>query len=1020
LINKTYLGIDVGSTTVKIVVLDKDRNLLAWRYLRSRGQPRKILLNEIEAISEEVDLKHIAAVGLTGSGGGPVAKLIGGHHVNELIAQTRSIGEYYPHARTVIEIGGQDSKFLSVEWDDKTGKMVLADMAMNNLCAAGTGSFLDQQAERLGISIEEDFARLAVQSEQPARIAGRCTVFAKSDMIHLQQKGTPQTDIIAGLAMALARNFKSVIGKAKAFTPPILFQGGVAYNQGVVRAFESVLKLKPGELIIPEYHHLMPALGTALIAYDEKMEGNLPPFNGFAPLQDYVRSHKNTQKTMPILPTAGIQFATLENAATASQKDPLQPVYLGVDVGSITTKVVLIDEHAQVVARRYWHTEGKPLEVVRHALFEVGQEVGHRVKVIGVGVTGSGRYLTADFVGGDVVRSEITAQARAAIAINPTVDTIFEIGGQDSKFISINNGAVVNFAMNNACAAGTGSFLEEQAEKLEIKVTQDFSEQAFCSQCPSALGDRCTVFMESDLVHHQQQGAKVNDLTAGLAYAIAENYLNRVVENRKIGKHIFFQGGVAWNNSVVSAFSELTKRQITVPPHHDVTGAIGAALLAMEEIKSQAVPTTKFKGFDLREQHYEAQTSICQACSNLCEVNKVIIGKEAPIFYGARCDIFEEKGRGQKNQKTIPDFFAERQQLLMGNYTPPPDKPNGRLRVGFPRSLIFYDLFPYWRSFFETLDIDIVLSEMTNPRIAKLTKEHAVAETCYPAKLVYGHVVDLLEKKVDAVFLPSVFNRENIAPGQTQNSYCPYIPAMSHVVTAAIDIAAAGAKPIKFPLHMLWEKRKTQDLRKLAEELGVSDKAINKAEAAGLAAQQAFYAQLARCGQEALENLDGKTEVAVVVGRPYTLNDFGLCQNLPYKLRKMGVIPLPMDYLPLKTVDISDKYNNMFWRSGQDILAAATLVRNNPRLQAIYLTSFNCGPDSFILSFFRNIMADKPFLELELDDHTADAGIITRCEAFFESLRMGKTTRLDISKDKIQQELGISKDKSTNVSSTFQ
>ena len=459
MINKTYLGIDVGSTTVKIVVLDKERNLLAWRYLRSRGQPRKTLLNEIKNISEEVDLKHIAAVGLTGSGGGPVAKLIGGHHVNELIAQTRSIGEYYPHARTVIEIGGQDSKFLSVEWDEKTGKMVLADMAMNNLCAAGTGSFLDQQAERLGISIEEDFARLALQSEQPARIAGRCTVFAKSDMIHLQQKGTPQADIIAGLAMALARNFKSVIGKAKAFTPPILFQGGVAYNQGVVRAFESVLKLKQGELIIPEYHHLMPALGTALIAYEEKMDGNLPPFNGFAPLQDYVRSQKNSHKKMPILPTAGIQFATLEkqNAASAYQKNELQPVYLGVDVGSITTKVVLIDEQAQVVARRYWHTGGKPLEVVRQALFEVGQEVGHRVKVLCVGVTGSGRYLTADFVGGDVVRSEITAQARAAIAINPTVDTIFEIGGQDSKFISLNNGAVVNFAMNSACAAGTGT-----------------------------------------------------------------------------------------------------------------------------------------------------------------------------------------------------------------------------------------------------------------------------------------------------------------------------------------------------------------------------------------------------------------------------------------------------------------------------------------------------------------------------------------------------------------------------------
>jgi predicted CoA-substrate-specific enzyme activase len=996
--NKTCLGIDIGSTTVKFVVLDEEKNLLAWRYLRSGGQPRQTLLNEIEKVSQEIDLSHITSVGLTGSGGGPTAKLIGGHHVNELIAQTRAIGEYHPHARTVIEIGGQDSKFLSVEWDEKSGKMVLVDMAMNNLCAAGTGSFLDQQADRLGISIEEDFARLALQSENPARIAGRCTVFAKSDMIHLQQKGTSRSDILAGLAMALVRNFKSVIGKGKSFTTPIIFQGGVAYNKGVARAFETVLKLKPGELIIPKYHHLMPALGTALIAKEEGKEGKdakLRQFKGFAPLKEYLHSHKKEQKRMSVLPTEGIDFAVplQTNTATTHTTEPKQ-VYLGVDVGSITTKIVLINQEAQVVARRYLPTEGKPLEVVRHALFDVGQEVGEQIQVVGVGVTGSGRYLTSEFVGGDVVRSEITAQARAAIAIDPTVDTIFEVGGQDSKYISIDHGTVVNFAMNSACAAGTGSFLEEQADKLKINIRQEFSHQAFCSKCPAALGDRCTVFMESDLVHHQQQGAKREDLTAGLAYAIVENYLSRVVESRPIGKNIFFQGGVAWNNSVVSAFSELTKRRITVPPNHDVTGAMGAAILAMEEMdKTDGSVKTKFRGFDLREQHYEAQTSICQACPNLCEVNKVIINKEKPIFYGARCDIFEEKGRGRKNNhQDIPDLFAERQQFLMGNYTAPTDKPNGKLRIGFPRTLIFYDMFPYWRAFFDMLDIEIVLSDETNPKIAALTKEHAVAETCYPAKLVYGHVVDLLNKKIDILFLPSVVNRENIAPGQTENAYCPYIPAMSHVVTAAIDIRAAGVKPLNFTLRMLSEKHKKKELSQLAKELGVSNKQIVKADEAGLSMQGDFYSQMTRRGQEVLADLNGDLETAVIVGRPYTVNDFGFCQNLPYKLRKMGVMPLPMDYLPLKTVDISNRYDNMFWRSGQDILAAATLIRDNPNLQAIYLTCFNCGPDSFIISFFRNLMDGKPTLELELDDHTADAGIITRCEAFFESLKMGKSS----------------------------
>ncbi len=1036
--NKTYLGIDVGSTTVKIVVLDKNRTMLAWRYLRSRGQPRQTLLDGITEISQKFDLTNIIGVGLSGSGGGPIAELIGGYHVNELIAQTRAVGEFYPQARTVIEIGGQDSKFLSLEWDKQSGKMILVDFAMNNLCAAGTGSFLDQQAERLGISIENEFAKIALQSQNPARIAGRCTVFAKSDMIHLQQKGTTLPDILAGLGMALARNFKGVIGKGKSFTPPIIFQGGVAYNQGVVRAFEMVLKLKPGDLIIPKNHHLMAALGTAFVTIDEQVDGKLRPFHGFAPLENYLLTKRDGHRSMPVLQTVGMNFAMVQpsmpiqqdkgkiqlleqpNFATQNgqnhftnshlgtngngngngykngngkQKivDPIvvdpMPVYLGVDVGSITTKVVLIDEHAKVVARRYLHTEGKPLEAVRRGLAEIAQEVGERVKVMAVGTTGSGRHLTTHFIGGDVVRSEITAQARAAIAIDPTVDTIFEIGGQDSKYISLDHGVVINFTMNSACAAGTGSFLEEQADKLKIDIERDFSPLAFSSECPVELGDRCTVFMESDLVHHQQQGSKVNDLTAGLAYSIAQNYLNQVVKGRAIGQNIFFQGGVAWNNSVVSAFQYLIGRKITVPPHHDVTGAIGVAILAMESfLAKKGTSQTKFKGFYLNDTHYESSTFECQACPNLCEINKVVIKGEPPIFYGARCDMYEEVGRAKQNKITV-DLFAERESLLMGNYTPPA-KQSGRPRLGIPRVLAFYDMFPYWRTLFELLDIDVVLSDMTNPTIASYAKEHAIAECCYPAKLAYGHVIDLLNKKVDIVFLPSVVNRENIAKGQEENKYCPYVPAMAYLVPAAIDIEARGVKLIKLPLHLQWEQIKKKELAYLAKELGLSHRRVLKAETEALAVQTDFYRALRSRGQEILANLPSDQPVAVIVGRPYNTCDLGVSQDLPYKLRKMGVFPIPMSFLPFDSVDLSKQYNFMYWRSGQDILAAAMIIRDNPRLQAIFVTNFGCGPDSFIINFFHRLMNGKPFLELELDDHTADAGIITRCEAFFESLKM--------------------------------
>ena len=1004
-----HLGIDVGSTTVKVVALDARRRLLAWRYRRSRGQPRRTLLASIEDLASEVDLSRIAGVGLTGSGGAPMAEVIGGYHVNELIAQTRAVGAFYPQARTVIEIGGQDSKFLALEWDATDDKMVLVDFAMNNLCAAGTGSFLDQQAERLGISIEEDFARLALQSEHPARIAGRCTVFAKSDMIHWQQKGTPLPDIIAGLALALARNFKSVIGKGKAFTPPILFQGGVAYNEGVARAFETVLKLEPGELIIPEHRQLMAALGTAFVMMDELAEGRAYPFQGFASLEEAVATRQTAHKSLTPLPETPAAPAQPQRALPETGQ-PL-PVYLGVDVGSITTKVVLIDAHMQVVARRYLYTEGRPLDAVQRALLEIAGEVGDRVFVRGVGTTGSGRHLTAEFVGGDVVRSEITAQARATVALDPTVDTVFEIGGQDSKYISLDNGAVVNFAMNTACAAGTGSFLEEQASKLEIDIARDFGPLAFSSEAPAQLGERCTVFMESDLVHYQQRGAELEDLTAGLAYAIVENYLKRVVGTRPIGHNIFFQGGVAWNPSVVAAFQARIGRKITVPPHHDVTGAIGAAILALEEMremKPRGEKQTRFQGFDLRDRTYNSSTFVCRACPNLCEINRVVFEDEAPLFYGARCDKYDrQQGRqGRVVQREIPDLYAERQELLFGDYTAPNGRHKGRLRVGLPRTLFFFDMFPYWRTFFAAMDMEVVISEMTNPRIAASTKEHAVVEACYPAKLVYGHVLDLLghgnghggeghggtpaSTPIDILFLPSIIDRENIAPGQEENKYCPYIPAMSQLVPETLALRGNGLRVVNTPLQYLEKPFKLQNLKQLARDLGVPYRRVREADDLALDVQEQFYASLRRRGREVLAQLGDDDWAAVIVGRPYNTADLGVNQDLPYKLRKLGILPLPMDYLPLESINTAKRYPEMFWRSGQDILAAGYLIRQDPRLHAIYLNNFICGPDSFILNYFRRIMRGEPFLELEIDDHTGDAGLVTRCEAFFESLRMGR------------------------------
>jgi predicted CoA-substrate-specific enzyme activase len=988
-VNPCYLGVDIGSITVKVVLVDEGKRLVASRYVEAKGRPRKVLTEVLLSLQAEVDLGAVAAVGFTGSGGGPISRQAGVPHINELVAQTRAVGEYHPEARTVIEIGGQDSKLLILERDPYTDRTMLVDFAMNALCAAGTGSFLDQQAERLGVSIEHEFAQLALQSNKPASIAGRCTVFAKTDMIHLQQRGVPLPDILAGLCYALTRNFKSVMGRGKRFVRPILFQGGVACNEAVVRSFEDVLGLEPGGLIIPEHHKLMAALGVALTlsdAHSGHSPGGEEQWHG----QSAASQPFDLQALLTALEQAsppGRALAPLQwkgesfhwQPPVFDGGEPL-PVYLGIDVGSISTNVVLIDEQHRVIARRYLRTAGRPLDAVRRGLLGIDREVGRAVLVRGVGVTGSGRHLTGAYVGADVVTNEITSQARAAIEIDPTVDTVFEIGGQDSKYIRLDQGVVVGFTMNKACAAGTGSFLEEQADRLHIDIERDFARLALRSLAPAPLGERCTVFMESDLVHCQQQGSPLPDLTAGLAYSIAQNYLNRVVNGRSIGKHIFFQGGVASNQSVVAAFRQLTGTHVTVPPHHDVTGAIGAAILAQERKRTHQ---TRFHGFDLRGREYRTDTFECQGCVNHCEITRVHLGQDRPLFYGSRCERYEHEVSGRASR--LPDLFAERSRLLMQGYEPPA-KGNGRPRVGIPRALIFYDMFPYWHRFLVELGVDVVISDVTNRRIVTDTWEHTPSETCFPVKLMQGHTLDLMAKGVDYLLLPSVVTRQDLAPGQTINKYCPFIQNVPHLVIHSLKPSDRGVQVLSGPVFLLEKRLTHRCLMDLARPLDVSSRQVKRATAAAEQAQRTFTGSLQRIGQEFLAHVGNEERVVVLVGRPYNTCDPGVSMNLPYKLRKLGVAPTPMDCLPLGQVDVSDRFDGMHFRSGQKILAAARIVRQDPRLHAICVTNFGCGPDSFILGFVRREMAGKLYLELEIDDHTADAGVTTRCEAFFDSL----------------------------------
>ena len=975
-----FLGIDIGSVAVKTAVLNKERRLLSGNYIRIKSDPLRVLLDELLSISAQFSGSTITSAGITGSGGKQVAETIGAVFINEILAQATFAGHFHPDARTLIELGGEDAKLINLVRNETASGVRIEDFSMNTACAAGTGSFLDQQASRLHLTIEE-FGQVALQSKTPPRVAGRCSVFAKSDMIHLQQIATPDYDIVAGLCYAMARNFKATVGKGKKVLAPALFLGGVAANPGMRRAFRDVLKLSEREMTVPEHFKTSGAIGAALMVMQQPAE--VAAYRGTEKLTRLLASDSGrtgegmSRLSMPsgIMPNPD-QDAVLKSGS-------LIDAYLGVDVGSVSTNVVVIDKTGRVLSKRYLPTAGRPIEAVKQGLAEVGAEIGGRVTILGAGTTGSGRYLTGDMIGADIVRNEITAQATAAAAIDHTVDTIFEIGGQDSKYISLRDGAVVDFEMNKACAAGTGSFLEEQAERLGIRIKQEFEGKAFCSESPCRFGERCTVFMESDLVHSLNTGCGVEELTAGLAYSIAYNYLNKVVAGKPVGNHIFFQGGVAANKAVVAAFEKITGKPMTVPPHHEVTGAIGAAILAMRGSRGQS----EFKGFDLSKREYTISTFECAECANRCDIRRVVFGSEKPLFYGSRCEKYDVKKKSS-SAGVLPDLFAERDNMVAAAVSSHPVDERAP-SIGIPRLLYVNDFLPYWQTFFSHLGFRVVLSERTNRSLINRALEATVAETCFPAKVGLGHVQDLLDKKVDFLFLPS-FIRFPIAGNQAKNAQaCPYAQAFPYISKASIRFG--DTKTLEPVLFLHDERQFSRSMRSIGKALGKSRAAVTRAQRVAGEAQKSFHHAVEQRGNSVLSQIMTGEKALVLIGRTYNTCDTGVNMNLPSKIRDLGVQAIPMDFLPLHTVDPSGQ-EDMYWRSGQKIIAAARFIREQENLFPVYITNFGCGPDSFITHFFRREMAGKPYLQLEIDEHSADAGAITRIEAFLDSLNNVKSS----------------------------
>jgi predicted CoA-substrate-specific enzyme activase len=993
------LGIDVGSTSSDIVLICPS-GLLFSSYQRTMGRPLETARAQLRELNERFSLADIEIAAVTGAAGRPLAEALGSPFINEVSAQAAAISHLYPEfsRASVIEMGGQDTKLIFLA--ERDGVLKMHDFTLNSVCAAGTGSFLDQQAQRLGINIEHEFGRLAMESKSVPRMAGRCSVFAKSDMIHLQQQATPTCDIIAGLCLALARNLKSNLGCGREFVRPIIFTGGVAANIGVIKALEQVFELNSGQLLVPDEHFFTGAMGAVLVAKSKGLKKfhrtfSLDGFDSYLTKQGSSLKHAPRREPLSE-PTMPLPRSRVFNELLDKADNPLE-AYLGVDVGSISTNVVVMDPQRRVLSKAYLMTAGRPLEAVRQGLDIVGKEVTGKVKIIGAATTGSGRYLTGDFIGADIVINEITAQAAGAAIVNPEVDTIFEIGGQDSKYISLENGVVVDFEMNHACAAGTGSFLEEQAQRLAINIKEEFANLAFRSKAPIKLGERCTVFMESDLLSYQQQGAQIPDLVAGLSYSIVANYLDRVVGRRKIGDNICFQGGTAFNKAVWSAFEKALDKSVMVPDHHEVTGALGAASIAAEYMNKLArqdgkIPESSFRGFEnLVHIEYTVESFTCEHCANNCEIKKVQLPGSEPLYYGSRCDRYNLK------KKTLSDsgfgaFRFRKNKLLKcaGLSSKEKQTKKGKATIGIPRALIFWQQLPLFSRFFKELGFEVILSGDTDKSIIRKGVELVTAQTCFPVKVAYGHIEELLRKQPDYIFLPSIVSMTASFPNNKHNQFCPYVQSFAYQVSAAFADKLGRTKILSLPMRFgEGDKLFNRSFIELGRLLGIKSSQVKAALRKACAAQDEFDASLGQKGAEILSKISIDKKLFVLVSRPYNGCDAGVNLQLPKKLAEHGVDCIPMDMLNLNDAPLSDEnlHRQVYWTYGQKILRAAEVIKNDPRLFAIYLSNFSCGPDSFLLTFFKDIMGDKPCLQLELDEHSADAGVITRIEAFLESLK---------------------------------
>jgi len=966
--NTLHVGIDVGSTTVKIVVMNENKNIIYTNYQRHFSDTKNTICNVIQELCEKYP-ENVFTIALTGSGAMSAAKFLKLNFIQEVVACKRAVKKYIPQTDVVIELGGEDAKII---YFDKS-----IEQRMNGTCAGGTGAFIDQMASLLNTDTQ-GLNDMAKNHNMIYPIASRCGVFAKTDIQPLINEGAAKEDIAASIFQAVVNQTISGLACGRPIRGKVAFLGGpLTYLPELRNRFIETLHLKDDEILVPDEPHLLVATGAAL---DSLKSQTVTVHELKQKINDLKSSQDNTTRPIEALfsnEEEYEEFKNRHNLSKVSKGDLLNfnsDCFIGIDAGSTTTKLVVIDKNGAILYSLYGSNEGNPLNSVIKMLEKLYSALPHDAKIRYSGVTGYGEKLIQTALNVDLSEIETIAHYTAAKKFDPEVTSIVDIGGQDMKYIKLKNGAIDNIMLNEACSSGCGSFIETFAKSLNLSISE-FVSQALKAKTPVDLGSRCTVFMNSKIKQSQKEGYSVGDISSGLSYSVIKNAIQKVMKIRDVetlGNHIVVQGGTFYNDAVLRAFEKIVGKNVIRPDIAGLMGAYGMALLAKEQFESNLdmeYTSTLATLEDLKHLNVEISHTRCNGCENHCKLTINKFGNGKRYISGNRC----EKGSGSiTSNSSLPNLIQYKFNRIF-DYKPLDEQYAIRGTIGIPRVLNMYEDYPFWFTFLTELGFRVIISEKSTRKTYERGMESMPSESvCYPAKLSHGHIEDLLAKGIKTIFYPCMpYSRKEYE--KADNKYnCPIVISYSEVLRNNVE--GLKSPDIKFinpflPFDRENLVKKVMELEEFKEYNFTKQElidAVNKAEQE----YRKCKADIRSKGQDTVRYIEENNLKGVVLaGRPYHV-DPEINHGIDTLITSLGLCVLTEDSIsnlaevkrPLRVVDQ--------WMFHSRLYAAADFVGKHDNLELIQLNSFGCGVDAVTTDQVEEILSsyNKMYTLIKIDE----------------------------------------------------